>query len=155
MTSAANVLRDAIAAALRHPQVALVAGVDPDDWARDPDEGGHVFEAGDSYILARNRGRLPFVTFEIADQSGHQLTNGGGDLTTKISGGVHVGGRDRQSAEALARDLSEISRTSIRTVPGNRFTFLGDDQEGEFGETPLGHVLPFTMEFRQTLTRPA
>lgn len=152
MVIAANLLRERVLEALRTETVALAAGVDRDLWARDVDEGGHVFENDNGFIGARNRGRMPFMSVTLTSVSETQQTRDGGELVSAIEGMIHVGGADQMAAQILARSISLVARRMIRATAGE-YLFLGNDREGEFERTPLGHALAFTMDIRQTVNR--
>lgn len=125
MSTAASILAARVLSALNSSAVAVRAGVLPATWALTT--APHVFHGLAGYLGGRNRGRLPFMEFEIESQTfEHQVTEGG-ELTQTIHLRAHVGGKDSGVAGELCEAMLCAAMAAIRSEAGDNLTALGND----------------------------
>ncbi len=125
MSTASSVLSGRIATALRAAAVAVQAGVDSAAWASL--SAPRVFRGLGGYLGGRNRGRLPFMEYEIETQTFSPETERGGELSQHVRLRCHVGGADPGVAGELCEAILCEALASIRSETGDNLTALGGD----------------------------
>lgn len=152
MATVANTLRDKVRTALIGETLADIAEIPTDEWAQSEADGGHVFERGSGFIRGRNRGRIPFLEYEVDSHDFQQLSVGGGLVQSKVKISAHVGGNGGTEALTLASDLLSEAVAQIRAI-ANSYCPIGPEAWGSFKPGPWGHILDVTMSFTHTYGR--
>ncbi len=151
MSTIGTVLSTRIYAALRDAAVAAQAGVAAGTWASTT--VSHVFRDFTGYMLGRNRGRLPFIEFEISSEAFHQDTVEGGTVKTTVTLRAHVGGRDPEAASNMLEGILAAGMAKIRSEAVDNYTALGDDAMQPTVPGPWGLMREVAMEFEHTYDR--
>lgn len=151
MSTAGTVLTARVFQGARVAAVAAQAGLAAGVWASTTVP--HVFRGLAGYIGGRNRGRLPFIEFDIATQKFDQRTEIGGDLMTTLTMRCHVGGRDPETAGNLAEAILTAAINAIRVETVDNYTAIGSDSIGAVEQGPWGHFRDAQMQFDHTFSR--
>jgi hypothetical protein len=140
-----------IEAQLRLPYVAAVTGLSSVVWG--DITVSHIFHGFSSLIGARNRGRLPFIEYDVTDS--FTLENReGGTVMQSIRLLVHVSGSAPDSIEKSSMLIALAAISSIRSEATDNLTAAGaGDTIGEFVQTPYGGYRKVTMQVEQTFDR--
>lgn len=133
-----------IADALASAEVACAAEKDPADWAN-----YHIFyEFSDVYIGARNRGRLPFVEFNIDDSNFEQVAVDSNLDTNTWIVRVHVGQLGiNTNRKSMTSKAQAIARTFIAKLKENIQLRGTSVNISSLTTTPIGGFIEITMDF--------
>lgn len=153
MATIGTVITQRLLNALNSPTVSSQTGLTNDVWSLAT--APHVFRGFTGMLGGRNRGRLPFIEFEITTDGFHQTWVEGGDLTATITLRVHVGGRDQQVAGDLAEAITLASLAAIRSEQTDNYFALGDDNVSQLKVGPWGHMRESTLTVQLTYDRGA
>lgn len=151
MASTGTVISTRVFAALRDATVATQAGVAALTWSSTTTP--RVFRGFTGYLAGRNRGRLPFMEFDLETQGFAHETLEGGTLTSSIRVRAHCGGRDQQAAGDLLEGMLAAGLVAIRSEVSDNYTALGSDQLGALEPGPWGHTREVTLTFEHTFAR--
>lgn len=151
MGTIGTVLSTRVFAALRSAGVATQAGVAEATWASTT--VSRVFRGLCGYLGGRNRGRLPFVEFDIRSQGFDHETLEGGTVTSTIRLLAHCGGRDAETAGNLLEAILAAGLAAIRSEASDNYTALGNDQIDELEQGPWGHQRSASLTIEHTFAR--
>ena len=140
-----------VLANLRLPAVAAAAGVASGVWA--DTTATRVFRGLSGFLAGRNRGRLPFIEFDIETQQFTQDTIEGGTATSTVHLIAHCGGRDPAVASELLAAILSAGFAAIRLETTDNYTALGDDQIGATMQGPFGHQRDGTLTISHSFAR--
>jgi hypothetical protein len=126
-------------AALQVASVASAAGVPALTWASV--SAPHVFRGFGAYTGGRNRGRLPFIEYDIQSQPFNQETYEGGTVETVVRITVHAGGRDLESINTLLDEIIIASLASMRSQAVDTLMAIGSESVGAIEQSPWGHQM--------------
>ncbi len=135
MTTAAQVLGERVAQACTDASAAEAAGIAAVTWS-----SLHVFRGFGGFIGGRNRGRLPFVEWQVQGQGFAPESTQGGTCTMTVALRVHVGGANLAAAEDLSEEILAAILTVLRDESADNLYALGDDQISAMQPGPWGHV---------------
>lgn len=137
MSTAHDLQRERILAAVRLTAVADAAGVSAPAWASASNPRVLVGDAA-GYVAGLHRGRLPAVeVFQAGDEWRHLVVDGGAIETAWILR-VHVADLAKGAAESRARSIACTALAAIRSDPYLR---EGSESIGPLAPGPLGHTL--------------
>jgi hypothetical protein len=148
-TTAHDVQRVAILAAVRGASVAAAAGVDPAVWAS---AASPRVLSGDAagYLAGLHRGRLPAVeVFQASDRWDRQATNGGTILTVWVLR-AHAPELDKAAAESRCRLVLATALAALRAV---EYLAEGSEEFDTMQHGPLGHSLAVRLNLAHTYCR--
>lgn len=143
VTTAHDLQRERILAAVRLTAVADAAGVAPVAWASTTSPRVLVGDAA-GYLAGLHRGRLPAVeVFQASDEWSH-LSVGGGTIDTVWVLRAHAPDLTKAAAESRARGILLVALASLRA---DEYLREGGEEFGALVSGPLGH----SLEVRITL----
>ena len=142
-TTIGSVLSERIFSALRSSDVAAHAGVAAATWASTTTP--RIFRGIAGFLGGRNRGRLPFVEFDISGIDYSHATLEGGAATTTARIVAHAGGRDPETAGNLLEAILTAGLIAIRDESADNYTALGSDAIGPLTLGPWGHQRETTI----------
>lgn len=151
MSSTGTVISTRVFAALRDSTVAAQAGIAGATWSSTAVP--RVFRGFTGYLAGRNRGRLPFMEFDLETQGFAHETLEGGTLTSSIRVRAHCGGRDPQAAGDMLEGMLAAGLAVIRSEATDNYTALGGDQISALDQGPWGHVREATLTIEHTFAR--
>lgn len=151
MSSTGTVISTRVFAALRDAVVAAQAGIATLTWASTVTP--RVFRGFTGYLAGRNRGRLPFMEFDIESQGFAHETLDGGTMVSTVRIRAHCGGRDPETAGNLLEGMLAAGLAAIRSEAADNYTALGDDQIGALEQGPWGHTREATLTIEHTFAR--
>ncbi len=137
--------------ALRIAAVAAAAGVASGTWA--DTTVPRVFRGLAGFLGGRNRGRLPFVEFDIVGQGYEQESFDGGTMTQTVTVRVHLGSRDPEVASALANSILASCLAAIRSEGTDNLTAIGGDQINGMQPSPWGIQRDAVLTIEQSFGR--
>ena len=105
------------------------------------------------YLGGRNRGRLPFVEFDISSQSYNQEHFQGGTLISALRVRAHCGLRDVVAAGTLLDLMVTAAIASIRSELVDNYTAMGSDSTTDSGYGAWGHFQDATLTIEQSFAR--
>ena len=79
-------------------------------------------------IAGRNRGRLPFIEFDITGQQFTKDHYEGGTLTATVDLLAHCGGRDVETSGNLLETIIVLAIAAIRSETADNYVALGDER---------------------------
>ena len=129
-------LSSRIFAALRAASVATQAGIASGTWASTTTP--RVFRGFGALVSGRNRGRLPFIEFDISDQAYTEDHYEGGTLSAVVTLTAHCGGRDPETASDTLDAILVSGIASIRSESTDNYTALGSDDIQDIEPGPWG-----------------
>lgn len=135
MTTAAQVLGVRVAAACASTTVATAAGVNATAWA-----ASHVFRGFGGLIGGRNRGRIPFIEWQVQGQGYDPDSVQGGTCTMTVALRVHVGGSNLGTAEDLSESILAAALTVLRDETTDNLTAMGGDEISPMVPGPWGSM---------------
>lgn len=151
MATIGTVISSRIFTALRSASVAAQAGVAEATWSSTATP--RVFRGLGGYLNGRNRGRLPFVEFDVQAQGfNHEVYEGGTVISTVVVL-AHCGGRDLETAGNLLEGILASGLAAIRSEATDNYTALGDDDIGPLEAGPWGHQRRATLTIEHTFAR--
>ena len=136
-TTIGTVLSERVVSALRSSDVAAHAGVAAAAWASAATP--RVFRGIAGFLGGRNRGRLPFIEFDISSIDYAHETREGGSATTTARIVAHAGGRDPETAGNLLEAILTAGLIALRDESVDNYTALGSDAISELTLGPWGH----------------
>lgn len=148
MATSATVLYARVVAALRTNAVASAAGVGNGVWSSSSTP--RVFQELQGYLGGRNRGRLPFIEFDIDSQNYNKDHFQGGTLTSLLRIRAHCGLRDVVAAGTLIDSILTSALAAVRSEAVDNYTALGDDQVSLLEYGVWGHYGDATMTIVQS-----
>jgi hypothetical protein len=122
--------------ALRSPQVADAAGVAAASWADAATP--RIFRGLAGFLGGRNRGRLPFIEFDIVNQPFAQESVQGGTVALAITIRVHYGSRDHGAASDATQAILANALAALRSEDVDNLCAFGTDQIGPIQASPWG-----------------
>lgn len=135
--------------ALKLAAVATAAGVTPSSAWTTPQ---HVFRGPGGYHGGRNRGRCPFLEYEIAGGGYDAGPTEGGALTHLVRVRAHVRDVTAEDAGDLTGDLLEAARQAIVDT-ANEVACFGAATLGPLEPGPMGHQRDLTMSIGDAYER--
>lgn len=150
-TSSQSFISGRIFAALRSEFVAESAGVLGATW--NSVAIPRVFRGFTGYIKGRNRGRLPFLEFEVETQAFALDTLEGGTQSSSVRIRAHCGGADPEVASDLLAAILGAGLAAVRTEAVDNYTALGDDQISAVSPGPWGHMREAVSTFQHSYGR--
>ena len=149
MATTGTVIQGRVFTALNSATVSSQSGMTLANWTANP----HVFYGFTGFLAGRNRGRLPFIEFDVSTDGFTQNTVEGGTLIVKVTLRIHVGGRDTQVAGNLAEALTLASLAAIRSESVDNYFALGDDSMQQIVPGPWGWVRESSLTVQLTYGR--
>ncbi len=151
MATASSVLSTRIFSALRTAAVATQAGVASGTWSSTSTT--RVFRGIAGWLGGRNRGRLPFIEFDIESQGFTEENPQGGTINQAIRLRVHVGGQDPAVAAELAIAILAAGIAAIRSETTDNLVALGNGaiEPAQFG--PWGVSRDAVLQVQQSYGR--
>jgi hypothetical protein len=140
-----------ISEALNQPSVADAAGVPPATWAS-PDSP-HVFRGFGVYLGGRNRGRLPFIEYDIQAQPFTQETYEGGTVQTTVRITAHAGGRDLDVVNTLLDSILMSVLSCLRSPDEDNYLSIGSESVGAIEQSPWGHQMSVELTVSHSYSR--
>lgn len=122
--------------ALRGSTVAAAAGVAVGTWASTT--APRVFRGFGLMVAGRNRGRLPFIEFDITGQQFAKDHYEGGTLTATVNLLAHCGGRDVEVSGNLLESMIVSGIAAIRSETSDNYVALGDESIEDAMPGPWG-----------------
>jgi hypothetical protein len=153
MATPGTVLSTRVYAALRDATVATAAGINSALWAAT--DYPHIFRGLVGYMGGRNRGRLPFVEWDIVAQNFTQENTAGGTLIQTLTIRCHVGGKSLETAGNLCEAVLLAALVALRSEATDNLLLYGDDQLGELQPGPWGQMRDLSMTVEQSFSRSA
>lgn len=151
MTTPGSVLASRIYLACQAGAVANQAGVAPLTWASA--SAPRVFRGLGGYLSGRNRGRLPFIEFDISGQEFTQASPDGGELVSQVIVRAHCGGPSLEAAGDRLEGILLAALASIRSEAEDEYMALGDDRVGPLVPGPWGHQREATVTVSHSFNR--
>jgi hypothetical protein len=137
--------------AFQDPSVADAASIAPSAWAAASTP--HVFRGFGGYLGGRNRGRLPFIEFDIQTQPFAQETPEGGTVTTAVRVVAHVGGRDLEAANDVLDNMLIAGLACLRSEAEDNYMAIGSEEVGQIEQGPWGHQMALTLSVEHSYGR--
>lgn len=148
-TTAHDVQRTHLLAAVRDATVAAAAGVDPAAWASTPSPRVLPGDAA-GFVLGLHRGRLPAVEVFQAEDGWDWQANNGGTVNTAWVLRAHVPDLTKQAAESRARLILLVALGKLRA---DAYLAEGEESFGPFTAGPLGHYIEVRIVLAHTYCR--
>lgn len=148
MATSVTVLSARVLSALRSSPVALAAGIGAATWASTTTP--RVFQGFQGYLGGRNRGRLPFIEYDVDTQAYSKEHFQGGTLTSSLRIRAHCGLRDIPAASTLLDSIITSALAAVRDEAVDNYTALGDDQVSICEYGAWGHYCDATLSVEHT-----
>ncbi len=140
MSTIESLIGERMFACIRAAPVALQAGVDAATWASIT--APRAFQGLGGFLGGKNRGRLPFVEFEIQNQRFMLESRGpdGGTVTSQIVLRVNMGGANDEIVLNTTSAILAAIMVEVRSVRVDNYMAIGDgDSIGPLKQGPWGH----------------
>ncbi len=135
-------------AALKLPAVATAAGLSGAGWLTPP----HVFRGQGGFLGGRNRGRCPFVEYEIEAGGYAAGPTEGGALTYTVRVRVHTRDVTAGAAGDLTGAILEAARQAVIDT-ANEVACFGPATISPLELGPMGHQRDLTMTIEDAYER--
>ena len=151
MSTVGSILSVRIFSALRAATVAAQAGVASVTWSST--SVPRVFRGNDGATGGRNRGRLPYVEFDIVSLPYASEHAQGGTVTAVVAIKAHAGGRDLETIGNLLEGILSAGLASIRSESTDNYCAFGSDEIGPLEPGPWGSMRTAKMDIEFTFDR--
>lgn len=151
MSTPGQILAARVAEACQSGDVADAAGVAVATWASA--SAPRVFRGLGGYLSGRNRGRLPFLEFDVSSQGFAQDSADGGTLTSQVTLRAHCGGPNLEAAGDRLEGILLAALAAIRGESEDNYMALGDDSIAPLAPGPWGHQREATVSVSHSFNR--
>jgi hypothetical protein len=144
MSTASSVLAARIASTLAGVSVAAQAGVAAGTWAST--SAPRIFRGIGAMSHGKNRGRCPFIEFDIIGQTWDKTAPEGGTLAQRVRLRAHVASRDLGVASEKLAAILAAALAAIRSESVDNLTAFGGDNVAETTAGPWGLMRDAEMD---------
>lgn len=149
LSSAHDVQRTHLLAAIRGATVAAAAGVDPTAWASTASPRVLPGDAA-GFVAGLHRGRLPAVELFQADDTWDRQTIRGGTINSTWVMRAHAPDITKAAAESRARKILLVSLAVLRA---DAYLDEGEEAFGSLVAGPFGHYLEVRITLAHVYAR--